>query len=109
MDDNPVIELVLYRLKEGADEARFLKDADALTDVLRTLPGFVSRRLLTAVEDGQWADLVEWRSMEEALRAAEVFPTLQEVEPLIETVNMTNVTMLHLAPKRSYKQVPSLP
>jgi hypothetical protein len=109
MDDSPVIELVLYRLKSGVEEARFLKDADAITDVLRTLPGFLSRRLLTAVEDGQWADVVEWRSMEEALRAAEVFPTMPGVASLLETVDMANVTMLHLAPRRSYKEVSSLP
>jgi hypothetical protein len=104
MEDGPVIEFVLYRLKAGVEEAQYLEASDGITNALRTLPGFLSRRLMTAVEDGQWAEVVEWRSMEEAMHAAEIFPTLPEIAPAIELVDMSNVTMLHLAPRRSYVQ-----
>jgi len=107
MKNGPVIELVLYRLKSGVEEAAYLATSDDVTDALRTLPGFLGRRLMTAVEDGQWAEVVEWRSLEEAMRAAEAIPTLAGIAPAIEMVDMTNITMLHLAPKRSYDQAPT--
>lgn len=107
MKDGTVIEFVLYRLKPGMDEAKYLDASDGIADALRKLPGFLRRRLMTAVEDGQWAEVVEWRSMEEALRAAEVFPTMPEIAPAIEMVDMTDVTMLHLAPRRSYDLAPT--
>ena len=67
---NHVKEVVLFRLNTDADEAAFLKDAQATFDLLAGYDGYIEREL-TVTEDGLWIDIVTWESMETAHTAAE--------------------------------------
>lgn len=71
MNDNTVLEVVLFRLKAEVDEAKFLAANRELQAKLETMEGYL-RRELSRDQDGLWHDTVLWRSMEDAQRAGEI-------------------------------------
>jgi hypothetical protein len=97
MTTNIVIELAIGKVKQGISRQDYLKAATAVESDLRTMPGFLSRRLL-AGEDGLWVDLVMWDSMQEALQAAQIFKDLPSGLPMIEMLDGDSVRMYHLEP-----------
>ncbi len=68
--ESAVIEIVTYRTT--LERAAFLATVPATMDFLRTCAGFRGRQLAQA-GDGQWAEVVQWASMAEALDAAARF------------------------------------
>ncbi len=95
MNQSLTVEVVLFKLKPGVEEAAFVRASDALLPVLRAMSGFVRRELLKG-EDGQWIDLVHWNSLAEAQAAAEQVPHLPACHPFLGMIDETSVTMLHL-------------
>ncbi len=65
------------------------------------MSGFI-RRDLFKDSHGQWLDIVYWSSMAEAQRATEAFASLPCAQTLMELLDDTSVTMLHLEQARSY-------
>lgn len=101
MNNPPTVEIVLFKLNTDVPEAAFLQAAEAVTPALRAMPGFIDRTLLKD-ENGQWLDLMHWQSREAALKAAEIFPTLECAKPFGAMLDWSSVTMLHLAPVRCW-------
>lgn len=91
---NTVLEIVSFSLLPGTDEAAFLKAAGESGPVLRSLPGFLSRRLAKTAEGG-WIDVAEWTDMSSAARAAEIFHTLPAVQPFCAMIDMATARMAH--------------
>ena len=96
MQNGLTVELVTFKLIEGADEAAFLAAADAVMADIRRRSGYVNRELLKG-DDGQWIDVVHWRSREDALAAAELFNSLPTAQAFGSFPDFTSLTMLHLA------------
>ncbi len=65
-----VMEIVSFRLTDGADAGAFRAAASKLDGLLRDRGSAVARTLVMD-EDGLWTDIVEWTSMDEAKSAAE--------------------------------------
>ncbi len=65
-----VIEIVSFRLIDGADPGAF-RDAARKLDGLLQDRGSAVARTLAVDEEGLWTDIVEWTSMDEAKSAAE--------------------------------------
>jgi hypothetical protein len=101
MTQRPVLEVVLFKLKPGADEAAFLAASEAVMPDLRTMRGFMGRELFKDA-DGHWLDTVHWQSLDDAHRAAEVFLTLSCAQTLMALIDETSMTMLHLESVQSY-------
>ena len=101
MTQRPVLEVVLFKLKPGADAAAFLAASEAVMPDLRTMRGFIRRELFKDAE-GRWMDTVHWHSLDDAQRAAEVFLSLSCAQTLIGLIDETSMTMLHLEPVRAY-------
>jgi hypothetical protein len=101
MHNQPTTEIVIFKLNPGVDEAAFLQAAEAIMPNIRTLPGFMDRQLLKG-EQGQWLDIVHWQSREDALKAAEIFPTLECTHSFITLIDAASMTMLHLEPARAW-------
>ena len=95
MNNNPVYEVAIGRLKEGVSREAYLQVSELVEADLRKMSGFLSRQLL-AGEDGLWIDLVRWNSMEEAIRAAEIFPTLESAQPMEAMLDFSSVKMYHM-------------
>ena len=95
MSNSPVYEVAIGRLKEGVSREDYLHVTELVEADLRKMSGFLSRHLL-AGEDGLWIDLVRWNSMEEALEAAEIFPTLPSAQPMEAMLDFSSVKMYHM-------------
>ena len=96
-----ILEIVLWCARDGATEAQVLAAADALQRDVAAFPGYLRRRVLRA-EDGQWADLVEWTSLEEARAAAEAVMARPSAGAFMALVDEASVRMLHATPRRAY-------
>lgn len=94
-DPAGTVELVLLRLQPGADEDAFIRAAQATTSDLRALDGYASRELLRA-DDGQWVDIVHWSTRNQALAAAEQFPTLPSAQAFGSLMDGESIRMMHL-------------
>ncbi|MEM7523768.1 MAG: hypothetical protein AAF360_08450, partial [Pseudomonadota bacterium] len=66
----PCLELVRFRLSEGADPDAFVAGAPVVTEWASRQPGF-QRRTLVESGDGGWVDMIWWASETEALAAAD--------------------------------------
>ncbi|WP_094227436.1 hypothetical protein [Methanolobus psychrotolerans] len=65
-----VVEFVQFRLLEGVNEREFLAASNIMMKEFVSLDGFIDRELLKK-DDGGWADLLHWKSMDAAIKAAE--------------------------------------
>ena len=95
------VEVVMFRAKSGAGDAQILEVADALQRDLEGFDGYISRRLLKS-EDGQWIDIVDWTSLDEAQQASEAIMQRPSAERFMAAVDPESITMFHLAPLRVY-------
>jgi hypothetical protein len=102
MSQQAVVEVAQFRVKPGVTVEQVVQASDALMVDLQAAPGYASRELMVD-EHGQWVDMVHWRSMAEALAAAEVFPTWPSAQPFMELLDMSSAKMLHLETVREYE------
>lgn len=93
-----VLELVVFRVKEGVARDRLLGTVDAVSDWIAEQPGFISRELLDGAEDGRWVDLVWWRTLDEAHAAAERAMASESCAPMFSLIDMESTLMLHAVP-----------
>jgi hypothetical protein len=67
-----VVELVQYRLKQGANEQAFIETFESvLKNFLEKQPGFLKPWEIFKSENGMWTEIVRWKTMEQAIHAAD--------------------------------------
>ena len=66
-------EIPVYRFRKEVSHEAAKRMMESLNDFLRTAPGFKERRTYHDAGRDVWIDVVEWNSMEEALRGMEDF------------------------------------
>ncbi|WP_338553193.1 hypothetical protein [Paenibacillus sp. KS-LC4] len=94
---NDVLELVLFTLKEGTDKSLFCQAASNLSEVLKAkVPGFKKRSLMHSADEAQWTDMVYWSDMESAMAALEQLKTLPEFRSFVSMIDTREITMRHL-------------
>lgn len=91
-----VVELVLFKGTEGVEPSRMTTAAAVVTPFLRAMPGFVSREFSVAA-DGRYADIVRWRSKEDAEAAARAVTQIAECRDFFSLIEQSSVTFLHLS------------
>lgn len=91
-----VLELVVFGLADGATREELLATTDGVTEWAAEQPGFVSRELYAAGD--KWIDVVRWRSMADAERAAAAAESSPRCAPMFGLVDMASVVMLHGEP-----------
>jgi len=92
------LELVVFKLVDGADRDRFIEAADLATAWIETQPGFVSRDLSYSPSEDRWVEIVWWRSMEEAEAASAAAMTSESCIPMFSMVDLDSALMLHGEP-----------
>ena len=97
MEERMAVEAALFRLKPGTDRAAFLRAAEAVTEDLRRMPGYVDRELSEG-DDGRWLDLLHWASIEAAQTAAEAILRAPRSHPFMAMLDPASVTLIHLNP-----------
>jgi hypothetical protein len=93
-----VLELVVFKLKEGVSREQFLGTDDAVSSWISKQPGFISHELLYDTEGDRWIELAWWKTMEEAHAAAELSMTSKSCAPMFALIDMESALMLHGVP-----------
>jgi heme-degrading monooxygenase HmoA len=92
-----VLEMVLFRLKDGVLEQDFVAAAKAVDGDVRQCKGFIGRQLYQN-PDGHWVDLVQWQSQEDAEAAMQSVPQLPSFAAFAALGDFAKAQMLHVHP-----------
>jgi len=90
-----VLELVVFKLREGVGRDQFLGTVDPVSDWIGGQPGFVSRELSYDAEGDRWIDVVWWRTMGDAHAAAELAMSSESCAPMFALIDMESTLMVH--------------
>lgn len=67
---SPVVEVVLFHVKPQITFHSVIEKANQVTPLLKKQPGYLSRSFGYAQNKHAWVDIIRWRSMQDATRAA---------------------------------------
>ena len=95
--EGKVLELVVYKLKEGVSDEQFLGTNGAVSSWISKQPGFISRELVYDGEGDRWVDVIWWETMEQAHAASEL-SMASECQPMFALIDMESALMLHGVP-----------
>jgi hypothetical protein len=106
-----VLELVVFKLKEGATREELLATADAVSDWAESQAGFISRELSYDAEGDRWIEVVWWKTMEDAHAAAELALGSESCTPMFALIDEESTLMVHgeLAIDRWISAPPRIP
>jgi hypothetical protein len=93
-----VLELVVFKLKQGATREQLLSTVDAVSAWARTRPGFLSRDLAYSAAEDRWIEVIWWRTLAEAEAAAEAALSSADCAPMFGLIDMDSPQMLHGVP-----------
>lgn len=93
-----VLELVVFKLKEGVTRDQFLGTDEAVSNWIGEQPGFVSHELLYDRDGERWVELAWWRTMDEAHAAAARAVTSETCAPMFALIDEKSSLMLHAEP-----------
>jgi hypothetical protein len=94
-DASGVVEIAIFKAKEGVTREQLLATVDAVSEWARSRPGFVSRDLTYSAEGDNWIDVIWWESLEAATTAAEASMTSESCAPMFAAIDLEGTQMLH--------------
>ena len=98
MQAGKVLELVVYKLNEGASGEQFLGTNRAVSTWISKQPGFIWRELVYDGEGNRWVDVIWWETIEQAHAASELSMTSESCQPMFALIDMESALMLHGVP-----------
>jgi hypothetical protein len=90
-----VLELVVFKLSDGATREDLLAAVDAVSGWLKDQPGFISRELSYDAEGDRWIEVIWWSTMEDAHAAAERALTSEACTPMFALIDEESTLMIH--------------
>ena len=103
MNSDVLIEVTIFKIKAGVDQAQFLVADAAFTEALKAMGGFIKRDLLQG-ENDVWIDMIHWKTQADAQHSAEAIASHPEAQAFIALLDNTyDSPMLYLKPAQSYK------
>jgi hypothetical protein len=93
-----VLELVVFKLKDGATREQLLGTVDAVSAWAAEQPGFAGRELAHDPGGDRWIDIVRWRTLEDAHGAAERSLSSESCAPMFGLIDTESTLMLHAEP-----------
>lgn len=90
-----VVELAIFKLKEGVSRDQLMETVDGVTEWAKRQPGFVSRDLTYSEESDTWIDVVWWASADAAHAAAEAAMTSESCAPMFGLIDLEGTQMIH--------------
>ncbi|MAS37415.1 MAG: hypothetical protein CL610_25675 [Anaerolineaceae bacterium] len=94
MNEQPVVEVALFRLKPDVADDAFLRGAALIQRHLDQLNGYISRELVKA-PDGQWVDIIHWANLEAAQNAEAVILADTNAAPFFEMIDESQAQMIY--------------
>lgn len=94
MEKATIIEMVLWKVKEGVT-IQGGKDAIVkLNDCVKNMPGFIGRKTALA-DDNQFIDIVLWTDLESAKSASQKVMADESLIPVFSTINENEMLFKH--------------
>ena len=81
-----VVEFIRYKLLEGTKTDDFLKAAEKMIPYLKTQKGLIDWQLCKG-EDGNWIEILHWKSLDEAKKAAKKVLELDSVQAFVKFID----------------------
>jgi hypothetical protein len=97
-EGRPVLELVVFKVKEGVTREQLLGTVDAVSIWARAQPGFVSRDLTYDAEGDRWVEIIWWATMADAEASAKAAETAEECAPMFALIDPEQMQFLHAEP-----------
>jgi len=88
------IEVVNLRPKTNVKTSEFEAAASAMTDVLSGMEGFIARNVGRR-SDGNYIDVVRWKDLQCAQKAADEVMKRPECQAFFELIDEETLTMTH--------------
>ena len=101
MSQQPTVEVVLFRAKAGISDEQVLHGSAQIQQWLESAAGYLKREVSKG-DDGQWVDIVHWRTLTEAQQAAQQLMADPAAADLISFIDPESVTMLHVAQRQQF-------
>jgi len=98
---NPVLEIVHFRVKPGVSDEQVLAASTQTQEWISQCPGYLARELSKTTE-GQWIDIVHWRTLAEAQAAAQQIMQEPCAAPFMALLDPTQVTFYHLEQQQAF-------
>lgn len=94
-----VIEMAVFKVREGVGDEEVLKLSNAFIEVLkRDLDGFIKRIITKDCKQDRWVELVWWESMENAQTALENAPQIPEFQAYCSVMMEDGSELAYLEP-----------
>jgi hypothetical protein len=90
-----VLELVVFKLRDGATREELLPTLDAVSEWLKSQPGFISREFSYDAEGDRWIEIIWWSTMQHAKSSAEVALTAESCAPMFALIDEQSTLMVH--------------
>jgi|GEM_PF-3509765 len=93
---HPVLEIVVFQVKSNITDKQVEKAAKNIAPLLSILPGYMDRSFGKAQKHGYWIDIVQWQSLEQALKAAKMImakPQMKKFVSMMRNYKMYHVTL----------------
>lgn len=97
----PILEVVLFRTKAGVSDEQVLQGSAQIQPWLEKAAGYLNRQL-SKNADGQWVDLVQWRTLAEAHQAAEQLMAEPSAAAFMAMIDPESITMLHVQQQQTF-------
>lgn len=98
---DPVLEIVHFRVKAGVSDEQVLAASAQAQEWVSQRPGYLARELSKNAE-GQWIDIVHWRSLAEAQAAAQQIMQEPCAANLMALLDPAQITIDHLESKQAF-------
>lgn len=92
-----VTDVMIFELQPGMDDDGFLRLAHEASAVLKASGGFISR--LLSREGTQWIDIVQWETLDDALRADATVSGRVEVQAFSAAMAPGAISLRNAAPE----------
>lgn len=101
MSQQPTLEVVLFRAKMGVSDEQVLHGSAQIQHWLEGAAGYVKREVSKG-DDGQWVDIVHWRSLVDAQQAAQQLMADPAAADLMSFIDPESITMLHVEQRQQF-------
>ena len=96
-----ILEIVHFRVRPDVDDSAVLAASAETQAWLARMPGYRTREV-SKNEEGQWVDIVHWRSLPEAQAAAHEIMQQPCAANFMQMLDPEQITMFHLTRKQYF-------
>ena len=101
MSQQPVLEVVLFHVKPGVTDTQVLAASAKTQEWLAQVDGYLAREL-SKDDEGQWVDIVHWRTLTAAQAAAEQMMRQPCAADFMAVIDPGSITMLHVKQQQHF-------